>query len=471
MSKKNSNKEISISSGTQIKLIRKSNKLVEARYKFDIWEMRVFVKMISLIRPEDKDFAQYTISVNDIIQDFGLHNNGSYYNNLRDASKKLLTKQVDIEKTDENGKRKRITANLISSTESYVDEEDGKDIILKFDPELKKHLLDLKEQYLTYDIRNILKLTSVYSIRIYELLKQYEGMIEDKGYAIRKFEIDELKNMLGISPEEYSLYGHFKSKVLAKAQKDLVQETDIRFELEEEKEGRKVVRVCFLIYENNSESDPSTLSPELSRLYEPIKDHISLELFKVWGALYPIEQIETAINYTRKMQEEGKVKNFMKYLQKMVKVETLVEEEQKKIEVEEKIKSKKEASEKRKEEQANKEKQTQELKSRYLKARENILLHFIENDSDLYKLIYEDLKTEASKTSPDIFKETSYNRLKSFLEGKELTKHNFVACMRENELFQAYIDTYVDKKYPNIFKEIEKKYKEESQKLGIYIIT
>lgn len=465
MSKKNSTKEVSISSGTQIKLIRKSNKLVEARYKFDIWEMRVFVKMISLIKPEDKDFAQYTISVNDIIQDFGLHNNGSYYNNLRDASKKLLTKQVDIEKTDENGRRKRITANLISSTESYVDEEDGRDIILKFDPELKKHLLDLKEQYLTYDIRNILKLTSVYSIRIYELLKQYEGMIEDKGYAIRKFEIDELKNMLGISPEEYSLYGHFKSKVLAKAQKDLVQETDIRFELEEEKEGRKVVRVCFLIYENNSESDPNTLSKELLSLYESIKDHISLELFKVWIALYPLEQIEAAIKYTYKMQKEGKVKNFMKYLQKMIKVETLGEEEQKRQEAELKIKVRKEASEKRKEEQVSKEKRAKDLKNKYLKDRETILLEFIEKDPEIFRTIYEDLKGEVGKSSPDLFKETSYNRLISYLDGQELTVLNFVACMRQNELFQAYVDTYIDLNYPDIFKNIVKIYKEESKNI------
>jgi len=120
----------------QIKLIRKSNKLVEARYKFDIWEMRVFVKMLTLIRPEDQDFAQYRINSTEIIHDFGLYDNGSIYKSIKEGAEKLLTKQVEIERIDEEGRKKRIKANLISSTESFVDENEGTDIILKFDPEL-----------------------------------------------------------------------------------------------------------------------------------------------------------------------------------------------------------------------------------------------------------------------------------------------------------------------------------------------
>ncbi|WP_158242827.1 RepB family plasmid replication initiator protein [Siphonobacter sp. BAB-5405] len=42
-------------------LIRKSNALVEAHYKFTIWETRVFAKMISMIDWEDRDFKEYKI--------------------------------------------------------------------------------------------------------------------------------------------------------------------------------------------------------------------------------------------------------------------------------------------------------------------------------------------------------------------------------------------------------------------------
>lgn len=316
----------------QIKLIRKSNKLVEARYKFDIWEMRVFVKMLTLIRPEDQDFAQYRINSTEIIHDFGLYDNGSIYKSIKEGAEKLLTKQVEIERIDEEGRKKRIKANLISSTESFVDENEGTDIILKFDPELRRHLLDLKEKYLTYDVRNILKLTSVYSIRIYELLKQYEGMIDEskQGYAKRKFSIDELKKVLGIEEGEYQLYGHFKNKIILKAQKDLESETDIRFEIEEEKSSRKIVSIIFLIFRNNknSKKEPrlkkqtvKAVHPKFNKIYSKVKEFISAEIVENWFNEIPFEQIETGVNYALSQHKRGKVNDIVKYLQKMVRTE------------------------------------------------------------------------------------------------------------------------------------------------------
>lgn len=316
----------------QIKLIRKSNKLVEARYKFDIWEMRVFVKMLTLIRPEDQDFAQYRINSTEIIHDFGLYDNGSIYKSIKEGAEKLLTKQVEIERIDEEGRKKRIKANLISSTESFVDENDGTDIILKFDPELRRHLLDLKEKYLTYDVRNILKLTSVYSIRIYELLKQYEGMIDEakQGYAKRKFSIDELKKVLGIEEGEYQLYGHFKNKIILKAQKDLESETDIRFEIEEEKSSRKIVSIIFLIYRNtkNSKKEPkqkkqavANVHPKFNKIYSKVKDYVSVDIVENWFKEIPYEQIEEGVGYALSQHKRGKVNDIVKYLQKMVRTE------------------------------------------------------------------------------------------------------------------------------------------------------
>ncbi len=325
------NSKLTENIANQIKLIRKSNKLVEARYKFDIWEMRVFVKMLTLIRPEDQDFAQYRINSTEIIHDFGLYDNGSIYKSIKEGAEKLLTKQVEIERIDEEGRKKRIKANLISSTESFVDENEGTDIILKFDPELRRHLLDLKEKYLTYDVRNILKLTSVYSIRIYELLKQYEGMIDESklSHTKRKFSIDELKKVLGIEDGEYQLYGHFKNKIILKAQKDLESETDIRFEIEEEKSSRKITSIIFLIYRNskNSKKEPKAkkqakvVHPKFNKIYAKVKEFISQDVVENWFKEISYEQIETGVSYALSQHKQGKVNDIVKYLQKMVRTE------------------------------------------------------------------------------------------------------------------------------------------------------
>jgi hypothetical protein len=52
-----------------IKLVRKSNQLVEAHYRFSIWEQRVFTSMLAQIKYEDEDFKKYRIYLSDVIKD------------------------------------------------------------------------------------------------------------------------------------------------------------------------------------------------------------------------------------------------------------------------------------------------------------------------------------------------------------------------------------------------------------------
>ena len=87
----------------QIKVIRKANELVEARYRFDLWEMRVFAKMLMSIRSEDKDLHRYNIHINEIIKDFNLHDKGDNYTAIKEAANKLLSKVIEIEKVTTEG--------------------------------------------------------------------------------------------------------------------------------------------------------------------------------------------------------------------------------------------------------------------------------------------------------------------------------------------------------------------------------
>jgi len=44
-------------------IIKKSNRFVEGIYDVDLWEMRVILIMLSLIKREDKDFQEYRIDL------------------------------------------------------------------------------------------------------------------------------------------------------------------------------------------------------------------------------------------------------------------------------------------------------------------------------------------------------------------------------------------------------------------------
>lgn len=459
----------------QIKLIRKSNRLVEARYKFDIWETRVFIKMMSMIRPDDKEFQQYRINVTDIINEFQLPNNGNYYTQLKQGAGKLLSKQVELEKFDEKGKRKRVLVNLISSSESYVDEADGNDIILKFDPELKQHLLDLKEQYLTYDVSNILKLTSVNSIRIYELLKQYEGMMGGKGFFSRKFELIELKETLGIPKTEYLKYGHFKSKVILKAQKDMLEDTDLRFDLEETKRGRKVVAVTFIVYPNRkekklliiNESENPEDHPEFERIYNKVKAFVGKSTVSKWFEELSINQIKAGVSYAISRFEEGKVKDMPAYLQAMVREKTIFDQMEQKSAQEEQ-KRNRQASKLQEKEQLEKfERLSSDLKRKYFEEQRDIINSILSNDASIPSVLLKALKSDLTNQGFNVMSSIAYEKYEKIRGERKDTRQAFFEAYENEPSFSGFVSAKLTKMFKENFVELKADYTRKANDIGL----
>lgn len=303
-----------------IKIIRKANELVEARYRFDLWEMRVFAKMLMSIRHDDKDLQRYNIHINEIIRDFNLHDKGDNYAAIKEAANKLLSKVIEIEKVTTEGV-KWFRAPLLIGVEGFNDRREGNYISVQFHPDLKPFLLELKERYLQYDIRNLWGLSSVYSVRVYELLKQYEKI------GKRHFDIEDLRLILGIQPEEYKLYGHFKSKIILKAQVDLKDSTDISFDFLEKKQGKRVVGITFQIHKNAQDrlvvgTQTASKTTKIVENADAVKDTTfftdTFLVVKLWGVSetrlrqlvneFGEERVAAGLAYTRDGIENGKIK-------------------------------------------------------------------------------------------------------------------------------------------------------------------
>lgn len=213
-------------------LIVKSNHLIESSYKLGLTEMKIISKLISNIKKDDKDFHVYTFKTGELLHDLQLWKNN--YKELDIASDKLLSRTLSIKK--ENGGLLKV--NFLSSFE--YKKMDGI-IELSFDPKLKDYLLQLKSFFTSYTLQNIVSLKSYHSIRIYELLKQYEPI------WVREISLSWLKHILGLEENQYK-YFMFKKRVLLNAQYELEKYTDIFFDFEEIKEGRKVVSIKFTIH-------------------------------------------------------------------------------------------------------------------------------------------------------------------------------------------------------------------------------
>ena len=178
----------------------------------------------------------------------------------------------DMKKAVKNFEKKGFHA-IIDGTETWftwftkIAYYDGEGrVTLKMDSELKDLLTEVKQR-ICYDIGNTLNCVSKYSKRLYYYLKLYE----DTGWRIDTVENLHAKMKC---PDSYMKnYGKFKEKVLNVALQEINNITDIQFDYEEIKEGRRVVRLKFNIKNKNVvpkiiESKNPVLSVEIKELLE-----------------------------------------------------------------------------------------------------------------------------------------------------------------------------------------------------------
>ncbi|EJF55233.1 protein involved in initiation of plasmid replication [Saprospira grandis DSM 2844] len=311
--------------------VREANELIEASYRFSVWEDRIFLLTLSQIQAEDDDFKIYKIYVKDLAREYGLATK-SVYENVREAVSSLQRKTISIPFRFDEGQGKLTTSFFTSFGE--LDQSDFSHVLVELHPKLKPYLLQLKERFTQYNISFLVRMQSHYSKRIYKLLKQYHPLSK------RRISIQQLKQILQIEPEEYKRYFDFKRRVILKAQEDLAEYTDLKFEFEEERKGRKVQAILFTIDTNEKneikigpapkskkskklQAAPSQgkLSAEAQKLFEQVEHWgLSQQDFEKYLKQKTQEEFQTCIDLT--LQNE-KVKNRVAYLVSLLKKENL----------------------------------------------------------------------------------------------------------------------------------------------------
>ncbi len=305
-----------------------SNHLIEARNKTPLTflEKLIFAKMCAMIDPKDTDFIDYTIYIRDVIEILGITDGGGAYQNIIDAAKKLKSREITIVVKDkDSGREEILDTSLVIGVKRAKVTKDARDMYVKlsFHPDLKPYLLQLKSNFTLLDIRNFVRLHSGSTMRIYELLKQYENTNSKQ----REISLETLKNMLGVT-EKYPMYGNFKQKILDEAQRRINESTDISFTFEEVKSGRKVTGIRFKIVKKATVAATSTMTTgEVKVLQEPsmhdetAQNQLFDEIYAVvksWSITattllhlieeYAPEVLRSALRLAQKNEKQGKIK-------------------------------------------------------------------------------------------------------------------------------------------------------------------
>ncbi|MGX5643069.1 replication initiation protein [Bacillus toyonensis] len=276
---------MSINQDLQIKennIVSKSNTLIEANSRLNLVEQKMLLCLASNIEPNDRDFKTYTFPIKQFHDLLGL-NGSTKYTELSKITKELLSKVIEIRAGEELIQVSWLSSAIYNRNKGTID--------MRFDPLLKPFLLELSSKFTSYRLANVVKLKSTYAIRIYELLKQYEDLKE------RTISLENLRYYLD-AMDVYPNYANFKQRVLKPSQKELNQKTDISFEFEEIKLGRKVQKIRFIIRaQKKKDSDivhfekkldkfqqPNTFEQKIKRFEERCKEKVFPKVFEKWAA-------------------------------------------------------------------------------------------------------------------------------------------------------------------------------------------
>ena len=222
-------------------IVKKPEEVITARMKLNESELKLSTYLIANLEP---DKYIYKIDIKDYIKKFDKRLGD--YSKLYKTAKFLVTKPIEIKDRYRN-------EFVMFSFCSKVSYKNGV-LEIEFNKELLNYLLEIKNRYVRYDIKNIMKLNSKYSIRLYEFLKnQFEKTKKFSKVAEKKVKTEELRELLAI-PASYK-YNMFKKTALEVSKKQINQLTDISFDYEEIKTGRKITHIKFTIKSKEKESE------------------------------------------------------------------------------------------------------------------------------------------------------------------------------------------------------------------------
>ena len=253
--------------------VRKSNDFISAKYKSSLLENQIMA--IALTRIEvnasDKDSPLeaklYPGELKKLVSD-PTH----IYRDLKKLSKSITGHTMFLEDGKGNFRAFSVVPNA-----DYVDGV----FIIKFNNVLRDHVLGLEKNYTSLELSVMTDFKKNASFRLYEVLKKEVYKIpkgDREGFVEVEYNISELRFIIGLAnsddedvkravangvmdwdelyerldkkDKKYEEWRDFHRRILKPAQEELLEKSDIRFDFEGIREGRRCRRVRFRIYRN-----------------------------------------------------------------------------------------------------------------------------------------------------------------------------------------------------------------------------
>lgn len=259
---------------------KKSNFLISAKYKSSLLENKILAASLTKVRKDESNQLISTVTASEL-KKYMKKTNGSFYDQLYSCADNLANRQIVMEDRENN---KFMILNIVQT--AFYD--NGK-FTIKYNSDLEKYLYGLQQNFTKLSLPVMMSFKSVYSFRLYELLKSKAYYPRDKKKAENLFRItfslselkldlgavnssyDRVQRVLKSSAPDYdkaveaakektfARWGDFKDRVIDVAVKEINSLPEacmnVSYELGKAGRGGKVYEVSFIVKLTNGMAD------------------------------------------------------------------------------------------------------------------------------------------------------------------------------------------------------------------------
>ena len=234
-------------------LVVKDNALINASYYLSLTEQRLILLAIIQARAEKMTSSnEFKVKVSSYINAYGVAD-ATAYEAIQKATETLRTRYFTFERVVD-GEPERVVSNWVQSV-AYANNSSY--VKIQFTDAVMPLITKLEKHFTSYQLEQVKDLSSIYAIRLYELMMQWRATGKTQQIAI-----DELRHKLGIEPDQYKQMVNFKTKVLDFAIDQINEHTDIKATYEQHKEGRSITGFTFTF---KPKQKPKAKADEVSR--------------------------------------------------------------------------------------------------------------------------------------------------------------------------------------------------------------
>ncbi len=218
-----------------------SNDLAEARQSLKLNSTKIIRLAIMQIKAEDKMLKPYKISIPDLAKILNIQSN-NIYSTMDEITRDILTNPIYMKKMNKNGETTE-SGGIPWAQACFYERNEG--LTIKLNDILAPHLLQLKEHYMQYELEDIVRMKSVYGIRLYEMLIAHMMYKPPRSGTHITIPITEIKRCLDC--ENYEKISHFKERVLDAAKKEINENSSWTIDYKCLKTGREITDIEFSI--------------------------------------------------------------------------------------------------------------------------------------------------------------------------------------------------------------------------------